>query len=372
MNRIIKFFIISFAVILLLNVRVSIIMSHVYGHELVLAELNQINTTGQAKRVEIKDNLAFVTDSTEGVKIYNISNPINPELIGQYKDGGYPLNLFVYENYVYYADHENGLKILDISDLSNPTLIGNFSDGGNVRDVYVMGDLIFLTDWFNGLEILNNSYPANPVKLSEIGSESYALDVVEDLVFVTGKGLKIYNVSDPQNPIEVGNYYVGSDTFEVNVDGTLIYLAAWDDGIFIADISDPTNLEELGQYVEVNARSIGTWITDEILLLTDYMNGLLVLNISNFSNISKIGHFYDGGEAHTIQVVGNLAYIADGSDGLEIIQLWEEKNSTINSSTPSNNAASESIDTPGFELFFVIMGLISLLAVLRRINFQNK
>jgi len=38
----------------------------------------------------------------------------------------------------------------------------------------------------------------------------------------------------------------------------------------------------------------------------------------------RIGSFYDGGRPNGLQVVGDLVYIADGYDGLEIIRFRKE------------------------------------------------
>ncbi len=335
----------SLVIILLVNLSVCRSNPQINDHELILEELGQISTTGHSYRVQVEDNLAFVADVTEGVKIIDISDPSNPELIGQYQDGGFPFDLFIEGNLVYFADHGGGLKILDITDPSNPTLIGQYTDGDWSRDIEVIGDLAYVADWEDGVEILNISDPTQPVKLSEIGAEVFSLYVFADLVFAAGEILKIYDVSDPLNPVEAGSYNIGNATNDVYVSGNIAYVAAYQKGLVVLGVHDLSNITVLGQYTEEGIGSDGICLKGDIALVTDYTNGLLVLNISDIANITKIGHFYDGGEAHRVQVINNIAYIADGTDGFEIIKLWEMQPTSTSDFTSTTSSAGESIVT---------------------------
>ena len=58
-----------------------------------------------------------------------------------------------------------------------------------------------------------------------------------------------------------------------------------------------------------------------VVYLADYQKGLNVVNVSNISNPTRIAQFYDGGHAIDVHVINNIAYVADGNDGLEIIRI---------------------------------------------------
>ena len=47
----------------------------------------------------------------------------------------------------------------------------------------------------------------------------------------------------------------------------------------------------------------------------------MIVNDNNLSNISKIAQFFDGGHANDVEVIGNIAYVTDMHDGLEIIEF---------------------------------------------------
>ncbi|MFX0209044.1 MAG: LVIVD repeat-containing protein [Candidatus Hodarchaeota archaeon] len=365
-----KLVIVNLIVIISLNISVGTTTSHVNDHEIKITKLGQITTTGRSYRMHVEDDLAFVADSVEGLKIIDITNPSNPELIGQYLDGGFPFDLHIEGNLVYFADHGGGLKIVDFTDPTNPTLIGQFTDEDWSRDVQVIGDLAYVADWEDGIEILNISDPTQPFKISDIGSEVFSLFVTVNLVFAAGEILKIYDVSDPFNPIEVGVYDTGNASNEIYVDGNLAYVAAWNKGFVILDVGDPANITLLGQYIEEGIGSDGVYIKNEVALVADYTNGVLALNISNFANITKIGHFHDGGEAYMVEMIGNLVYVADGTDGFEILQiggLFESSTTYITSTTMTTTtesvSTSETKDSPGFELHLIFFGFTFFLLI---------
>ena len=55
--------------------------------------------------------------------------------------------------------------------------------------------------------------------------------------------------------------------------------------------------------------------------LTDYQKGLNVVDVSDPSNPTKIAQFFDGSHAYDVEVINNIAYVADRDDGLEIIEV---------------------------------------------------
>lgn len=46
------------------------------------------------------------------------------------------------------------MKLLNISDHTNPNLISQINDGGTVGDLFIVDNLIYVTDLTEGLEIL--------------------------------------------------------------------------------------------------------------------------------------------------------------------------------------------------------------------------
>jgi hypothetical protein len=92
-------------------------------------------------------------------------------------------------------------------------------------------------------------------------------------------GLRVFDISNPQNPFPAGVYYSEGDGYAVATAGNLAYLADWGSGVRIVNVQDPQNPVEVG--------------------------------------------YYDTpGLACHVAVVGNMAYVTDHGPGLRIIEYY--------------------------------------------------
>ena len=110
----------------------------------------------------------IVATGTEGLLIFDVSNPTNPQQIGRLNTNGLALGVYVSGNYAYVADKENGLVIIDISNPTNPQQVGHCDTNGYASDVYVSGNYAYIADGGNGLVIIDISDPTNPTLSSDM------------------------------------------------------------------------------------------------------------------------------------------------------------------------------------------------------------
>jgi len=104
------------------------------------------------------------------MKIINISNPANPQFLGEGLFNGDGHGIFVSNGYVYVAaedwwqppkkrqgkaDVEGGVRIFNPEDPYNPTFLCGFNTPGNPQELYVQNDLIFVAD-YDSLQILRH------------------------------------------------------------------------------------------------------------------------------------------------------------------------------------------------------------------------
>lgn len=86
--------------------------------------------------VAINGNYAYVTDSTAGLHIIDISNPLAPTHIATYDSDGIAQDVAVSGSYAYLADDLNGgLKVIDISNLLPSDAISTDSDTASISVV---------------------------------------------------------------------------------------------------------------------------------------------------------------------------------------------------------------------------------------------
>lgn len=320
--------IVSITIPLFLNFKSNIII-------LNTEKLGQIETGGEVRDVYVIDDMAYVVDTTDnnpgGLIIINVSDPTHPYKLGSYFQGGLPISVDVIGEIAYLANSLVGLEILNLSDLSHPIKIDQYTGSGSAFDVQVIGEIAYLADWSNGLVILNVSDPTDVREITSYGISGACVQVYvsENLVYLIDhyseySGLRIINVSDPFYPVQIGSYIpVGVDFWNPFVYGDYVYIGnhAPDGGeLRIFDVSDPSQIIQIGLYDEESS-VFATYVNGAFAYLADYKKGLVVVNISNHSNPTKIAQFFNGGHAVDIHVIDNIAYIADADDGLEIIKI---------------------------------------------------
>lgn len=236
----------------------------------------------EAYGIEISGNYAYIAESNAGLRIYNISNPSSPTLIGQRILPSSAKDVKVVGNLAYVADEYAGLRIIDISNLTNPVEIGFFDSPGRAFDVEIKDSIAYLADATGGFFCIDVSNPSNPIAINQYsaGDAVIDIDLKDTLAYYTDgyAGIKVLNISDPNNLELVGSLYMPYWCLGIKVSGDYAYVAAWDNGgLRIVDISDLTYMHEVGFY--------NTW-----------------------------------GKSRDVDVVGSLAYIADwDGGGLQII-----------------------------------------------------
>jgi len=203
-------------------------------------------------------------------RILDISNPANPQEVGQCNTSQAIVNVSILGNYAYviavggsgYGGHT--LLILNIVDSQHPSIVGSCAIGDQssntdylVMDVSVLGNYAFVPTAVHGLRIIDISDPTQP---HEIGSYVGLLPngipycmgkvyAVGNYVYVGGDGLHIINISNPESPQEVGSYgYIPFSSMQLDgkvyVSGNYAYLAGHH-GLYIVDISNPHSPNEL-------------------------------------------------------------------------------------------------------------------------------
>jgi len=71
----------------------------------------------------------------------------NFNIIGQFKDGGYAIDVYVSGSYAYVTKDFDGLGIIDISDPTAPVEVGQFNDGGYANSIHVSGSYAYVVGW---------------------------------------------------------------------------------------------------------------------------------------------------------------------------------------------------------------------------------
>lgn len=186
-----------------------------------------------------KDNSRLYAVGTAGVsndrlKIYDLAaNPANPPLLKSVDlrtrdntaSGNYYIHDMYVKNNIGYANHGwDGLKIWDFTDVNNIALIGDMASYAGAYNhsswLHDDGNILYVAyEVPRGvpMEIVDVSDPTNPLSVGTFSDPNLAPAETDDRPhnpFVVGDklyisyyedGVKVYDVSDPLNPVYIAN-----------------------------------------------------------------------------------------------------------------------------------------------------------------------
>jgi hypothetical protein len=151
---------------------------------------------------------------------------------------------------------------------------------------------------------------------------------------------------------------------DVDLVGTLAYVASGDAGLRVIDVSNPDAPAEIG-FFDTPDFAAGIDVVAGLAYVADESAGLRIVDVSDPTAPVEVGFFDTAGTAEDVTVVGSLAYVADGDLGLRIVDV----------SNPAAPAGSGFLDSPGYARAIEVRGALAYVADgaggLRVINVSN-
>lgn len=282
-------------------------------------------TDDMTLNVTVIGQRAYLANRQAGMAILDIGEPTNPVELGVIVPANYAWAVAVRGETAFVADAHDGLHIIDITDETNPQLVTTFTEAGGCYAVAISsdGDSAFVADYFEGMRVVDISNLASPALTAFVDVPSYSTDVtVEGNFAYLGNrhyGLRIYDISDPATPVEVRRVDNDGSTQRVRINSGLAYLANHSGGLRIIDVTVPSEAEELG-FIESRPELDGPAINGSLAVITAGSE-LLILDVSDPSNPTKITTMDFQGYAEKAVIDGDLVYIADARGGIAILDL---------------------------------------------------
>jgi choice-of-anchor B domain-containing protein len=282
----------------LINVRSGGGLSVIDVTDDVPVEMEFIPGSGSGSDVEAYGDYAYVSDDFGPTLIVGLSDPTDPEPVNAFGDGVHTLT--VAGDYLY-TNGNGGVRIWSLADPVNPAFVGQYNPH-YVHDILVRGDTMYTAGIRgDGIDIVDLSDRANPTLISRFnypgsGAHNFCSDPSGSYLYVgdevgTGQWTRIFDVRDPHDVEQVGEIIVDpeSTVHNCHVKDGLLYLAHYDRGAWVFDISDPVNPVQVAFYdgglpsfpsgLDV-AWSFYPHLPSGKLLVSDMLSGLHVLRLT--------------------------------------------------------------------------------------------
>ncbi len=263
--------------------------------------------------------LAFLADSTQGLRVLDVTDASNPATIGQLDTPDFALDIVTRDNLAFLATAFSGLWIVDISDPTNPFMTGSLDVFGYARRVVLAGDHAYVTDLFDGVRVVDISDPANPQQAAVVFSGIFTNDVFAqgDLLFICNDaGLDIFDISTPASPVALGTFAI-SGAQSVAVDGDFAYVTDFD-SLRVINVADPEAPTLMGVYEPGGFFATELMVQDDLAFVVDAGEGLRIIDVSNPSNPTEVQFINTPGDAFNLSLDGERIYVCDGHTGLRI------------------------------------------------------
>ncbi len=239
---------------------------------------------GLSSDIDVQDALAYVAQSSYGLKILDVSEPARPVEIGgidstrdMVTESAVARDSFAYMGW----GQPPFLRSIDVTDPTSPRKAGGCAVFDSPRDMVLRDSLLYVAQACRfqvvnvarprqpvlvgscvtadvthaGLcvrdtiayiaywptEVINVADPTHPVKIGEFRRGADNIDVVDTLAFLTGGGLYVYNVANPANPVVVDSLGGWPYAFAVAMAETLAYVGCRD-AVRLVNVSDPHNM----------------------------------------------------------------------------------------------------------------------------------
>lgn len=329
-------------------------------------------TTGQVLGVVATADRLYLTDSVEGLVVFSLPASGPPVRLGAWSRIQDWSEFAVAGNRVVLAEGAAGASILDFRFPASPIETGRWVSAGQVNGVATGGARFWLAEGAAGLSLLQVGANGIPVRTGRAETQGSALGVsewgatgavvLEETggvgAYVTGgdgglvvqgraplqgwardvlglggllyvadgpAGLRVLDGRSGEQPVEIGHLagMPGANLQGLSLAGNLLLAAAGPGGLEVFDVSQPRNPVRVGGYREAWAKfdAQGVTASGNLALMTLASGELLILDLTRPDSPRRLGIARTGGVPGGVAVLGGMAYVAAGIEGLVSVDL---------------------------------------------------
>jgi len=170
---------------------------------------------GSLARFTISGNYLYTVDPSK-LHTISLANTEHPQKVNEKSLGIYTETIYPYQNSLLLGT-ETGMFVFDLANPANPQQIANFQHIRSCDPVVAQNGFAYITlntqnqRCFNGtneLQIVDIHNLNSPKLVKTISlTTPLGLDINNDTLYVCDKGLRVINVADKLNPVEINHFY---------------------------------------------------------------------------------------------------------------------------------------------------------------------
>lgn len=286
--------------------------------------------------IVVSGDRAYLPAENDGVLVVDISEPTTPKQIGRIGTPGAAREVVVFDrggvSHLAIADSVEGVRIVDVTDPAAPRTVSVFDPSGaraaDVRNVAVDGNLLAVADGEHGYVVVDLTTPESPARIGGGHTGRPAIDVVlhRGLVYVSHSPgfIDVYDTRVAGLP-RVGGVQACDTCMQrypayLHLIGDQLYVTAAREGVYTYTLDGVGGMGLAGVRRTPGPAFAVVETTDRVYVGEE--GGLVSFDRATFG----APRFFDAtghGDATTVAVVDDLAYVAASSRGLQVFALGE-------------------------------------------------
>jgi hypothetical protein len=303
--------------------------------------LGEFDAPADINDIRIYDRYALLALDQVGLMVLDVSNPENITRVTTFGTQGNAKDIVLRGSYAYIAADSGGFVILDIANINAITLLGWEGTALQANQIEVKGDTVYVADGRDGLRAIQSPIKFNFNDQDAIEQAGLFEDVTVkgSLAYVAAgpMGLRIVNVENPGAP-KLTNFRdnVNDYAMAVTTEGDSVYVVYQNEGIYSYDISGNPERPQVRDSLEIPGQALDVYVWDRTAYVAAGDQGLQIISFQEMPP-ALVGSVDTPGNAQGVFLVGSTIYLADGGSGLQIISVADKSQPFILSS----------LDTPG-------------------------
>jgi hypothetical protein len=290
-----------------------------------LVPISSVLTPGTAEDVIIapgRADLAYVADGAAGLQVVDVTDPLNPVVIGTADTPGYAVNVALLGNTVFVADSGAGIAAIDVTVSTAPSLISSVDTPGSAVDIALTLTHAYVAVSDQGVRVIDIQTPAamKIVGVQDTLTASTGIEVSGLQAYVAdgNDGLVVLNASDPSNPWIIDQVKGGGLETALKVDYSHgnAYVTDAANGLFVFDVTDPVHPTMIGSIETID--DTGDVDIMGIFAYVGSGSNMQLIDIQDDANPIAAGNVEIPTQARGIFIDPYYAYVAAGNSGLQV------------------------------------------------------
>lgn len=312
-------------------------------------------TIANLEPFHVVDNLLY----TGGGKIYDMTVPNTPALLGEIQLDNTTVGLGVCSDHLFISDG-GSLLIFDVSEPSNPCLVRD--DRDLVLSTFACGtDFMFmsqaeegiyamdLTNFSNTFALHSGDFKHSSAYLAISGNYLHASDANSVIIDISELTTPIYNghqdkpnnpwpardgshlwladatgiwlldMSDPGNPQQITHFDLPGTEQTIAIDGQHGYVGTSEKGVYALDLTDPLNPVILDQFAQNVSGGSPSLVADGALHIVNG-NTIYAIDVSDPNTLSILNTMQTQAEINDLVLGNGALYLVQPTDSVDIVE----------------------------------------------------